>query len=88
MPSEYNLDLHLPQKREDLKLLVFHAWKRGNWGLSENNGSLMNKREKFMKGTTATSHANAKIWVELNIFFETRTLGYFPDKYHGCCNFY
>ena len=53
----------------------------------ENNGNLANNREKFMKRTTATSRANAKVWVELTIFFKTRTLGYSPDKYHGCCTF-
>ena len=46
------------------------------------------KREKSLwSGTTATSHANGKVWVELTILSKTRSLGHFPDKYHGCCTF-
>ena len=45
-------------------------------------------REKNLwSGRTATSHANGKVWVELAIFFKTKTLGHFPDKYDACCTF-
>ena len=37
---------------------------------------------------TTTTHGNRKVWVELTIFFQTRTLGQFPAKYHVCCIFH
>ena len=49
MSSEYNLDLHIPQKRKDLKLFFFAYEKEELSFIFENNGSLTNKREKFMK---------------------------------------
>ena len=53
MSSEYNLDLHIPHKRKDLKLLLLFFLRMKKEELScifENNGSLTNKREKFVKG--------------------------------------
>ena len=47
--SEYNLDLHIPQKRKDLNLFFLHMKKEELSFIFENNGSLMNRREKFMK---------------------------------------
>ena len=49
MSSEYNLDLHIPQKRKDLKKLFSRMKKEELSFIFENNGSLTNKREKFMK---------------------------------------
>ena len=87
MSTEYNLDLHIPQKKERFKFFFSRMKKEELSFIFENSGSLTNNREKFMKRTTARSNANAKVWVELTIFFKTRTLGYFPDKYLGCCTF-
>ena len=53
MSSEYNLDLHIPHKRKDLKLLLLFFFLRVKKEelscIFENNGSLTNKREKFVK---------------------------------------
>ena len=49
MSSEYNLDLHIPQKRKDLKIFFSRMKKEELSFIFENNGSLTNKREKFMK---------------------------------------
>ena len=90
--SEYNIYLHIPQKRKTWKLLFFLRMVKEELSfILENNGSLTNKRETFVKRhnhTTTTSHTNRKVWVELTIFFKIRILGQFPDKYHGCCTFH
>ena len=50
MSSEYNLDLHIPQKKERFKFFFFLRMKKEELSfIFENNGSLTNKREKFMK---------------------------------------
>ena len=80
MSSEYNLDLHIPHKRKDLKwlLLFFGKGKRRNWVLSLRIMAVWQIREKGLwSGTTTTSQANGKVWVELTIFFKIRTLGHF-----------
>ena len=53
MSSEYNIDLHILHKRKDLKLLLlllfFLAYEKGGIEIFENNGSLINKRGKFVQ---------------------------------------
>ena len=58
MSSEYNLDLYIPHKRKDLKLLLllllllllFSRMKNEELNfVFEHDGSLTNKREKFVK---------------------------------------
>ena len=53
MSSEYNLDLYIPHKRKDLKLLLlllFSRMKKEELNfVFEHDGSLTNKREKFVK---------------------------------------
>ena len=46
MSSEYNLHLHIPPKRKDL--IFFLRMKKKKLSF-KNNGSLMNKSEKFVK---------------------------------------
>ena len=47
MSTEYNLDLHILQKRKDLKFFFSRMKKEELNFISENNGSLTNNREKF-----------------------------------------
>ena len=48
MSSEYNLDLYIPQERKDL--IFFSRMKKERLSfIFENNGSLTNQREKFVK---------------------------------------
>ena len=48
--SEYNLDLHIPPKMEKLKINFFLRLEKEELSfISENNGSLTNKRENFVK---------------------------------------
>ena len=62
MFTEY-LDLHIPQERKDF--LNFFLKKEELSFIFESSGSLTNNKGKFMKRTTATSHANAKvIWID------------------------
>ena len=55
MSSEYNLDLYIPHKRKDLKLLLlllllFSRMKKEELNfIFEHDVSLTNKREKFVK---------------------------------------
>ena len=54
MSSEYNLDLYIPHKTKDLKLLLllllFSRMKKEELNfVFEHDGSLTNKREKFVK---------------------------------------
>ena len=55
MSSEYNLDLKIPPKRKDWKLLFFLRMEKEELSFSfENNGNLImtvstNEREKFVK---------------------------------------
>ena len=49
MSTKYNLDLHISQKRKDLKLFFPHMKKEELSFIFENNSSLTNNREKFMK---------------------------------------
>ena len=48
MSSEYNLDLYIPQERKDL-IFFSRMKKEGMSFIFENNGSLTNQREKFVK---------------------------------------
>ena len=48
MSSEYNLDLYIPQERKDL-IFFSRMKKEGLSFIFENNGSLTNQREKFVK---------------------------------------
>ena len=76
-PNEYNLDLHIPKKRKDWKIIFFHIWKRRIWVLylriiefnfiiSTNSvWQCQQMREKSLwSDTTTTSHDNRKC--ELN----------------------
>ena len=76
-PNEYNLDLHIPKKRKDWKIIFFHIWKRRIWVLylriigfnfiiSTNSvWQCQQMREKSLwSDTTTTSHGNRKC--ELN----------------------
>ena len=76
-PNEYNLDLHIPKKRKDWKIIFFHIWKRRIWVLylriiefnfiiSTNSvWQCQQMREKSLwSNTTTTSHGNRKC--ELN----------------------
>ena len=48
MSNEYNLDLYISQKSKDL--IFFSRMKKEEVSfIFENNGSLTNKREKFVK---------------------------------------
>ena len=48
MSSEYNLDLPIPPKSKDL-IFFLHIKKEELTFIFENNGSLRNKRKKFVK---------------------------------------
>ena len=61
MSTEYDLDLHIPQKRKDLNIFFSRLKKEELSFIFKNSGSLTNNREKFMKHTTARSNANAKM---------------------------
>ena len=89
MSSGCNLDLHIPPKRKFFFFFFFaRVWKRKNWVLSLRIMAVWQIREKSLWScTTTTPHANGKVWVELTVFFKTRTLGHFPNKYHSCCTF-
>ena len=65
--DEYNLDLHISQKRKDWKLIFFSLMKKEELSfIFENNGSLMKKREKFVKGHNhnITCQWNSLSWID------------------------
>ena len=73
--------------KKEIFFFFFRGW-RTNWVLSLRIMAAWRIREKCLwSGITATWHANEKAGVELTIFFKTRILGHFPDKYHVCCTF-
>ena len=49
MSTEYSLDLHIPHKSKDLKWFFSHMKKEELSFIFENNDSLTNKGEEFVK---------------------------------------
>ena len=70
MSCEYDLDLHIPPKNKDLNFFFFSRMKKEELSfIFENNGSLRNKREKFVKRHNRNITCQWKILSSIDYLF-------------------